>query len=108
VTVELGLVIGKRGRDISKTNAYSHVAGYGMFPCFSYIVVTYNTECAFRQALAVDMTAHNFLNKLRDQQMAWSISKGFDTFTPIGYVLGFIILAATDSRLTGLSYQKRP
>jgi hypothetical protein len=29
-TVELGLVIGKAGRDISVANAESHIAGYGM------------------------------------------------------------------------------
>jgi 2-keto-4-pentenoate hydratase/2-oxohepta-3-ene-1,7-dioic acid hydratase in catechol pathway len=29
VAVELGVVIGKGGRDISQANAESHVAGYG-------------------------------------------------------------------------------
>ena len=34
--VELGLVIGKGGRDISQANADSHIAGYGKvsFPAF--------------------------------------------------------------------------
>jgi hypothetical protein len=30
--VELGLVIGKGGRDISEKAAYSHIAGYGLYP----------------------------------------------------------------------------
>jgi acylpyruvate hydrolase len=30
--VELGLIIGKSGRDISQAHADIHVAGYGMFP----------------------------------------------------------------------------
>jgi 2-keto-4-pentenoate hydratase/2-oxohepta-3-ene-1,7-dioic acid hydratase in catechol pathway len=34
-TVELGLVIGKGGRDISQADAESHIAGYGEF--FIYI-----------------------------------------------------------------------
>jgi hypothetical protein len=29
--VELGLVIGKGGRDISEKAAYSHIAGYGLY-----------------------------------------------------------------------------
>lgn len=33
--VELGLVIGKGGRDISEGNAEEHIAGYGVYtkPC---------------------------------------------------------------------------
>ena len=37
--VELGLVIGKGGRDISEANAQEHVAGYGVCttePCRSH------------------------------------------------------------------------
>lgn len=30
--VELGLVIGKGGRDISEANAGEHIAGYSTFP----------------------------------------------------------------------------
>lgn len=60
--VELGLVIGKGGRDISQENADSHIAGY---------------------ALAVDMTARNFQDEVKKKGLPWSAVKGFDTFTPI-------------------------
>ena len=35
LAVELGLVIGKGGRDISEANAEEHIAGYGVYlePC---------------------------------------------------------------------------
>jgi len=61
--VELGLVIGQRGRDISQANAEAHIAGY---------------------ALAVDMTARNLQQQVKKQGLPWSAAKGFDTFTPIG------------------------
>ncbi|KAF8077593.1 hypothetical protein FPV67DRAFT_1614585 [Lyophyllum atratum] len=61
--VELGLVIGKGGRDIPQSSAEAHVAGY---------------------TLAVDMTARNLQDKVKKQGLPWSAAKGFDTFTPIG------------------------
>ncbi|KAJ7193824.1 hypothetical protein GGX14DRAFT_587780 [Mycena pura] len=61
--VELGVVIGKGGRDISQTDADSHVAGY---------------------ALAVDMTARNVQDHVKKSGLPWTTAKGFDTFTPIG------------------------
>ncbi|EGN95676.1 hypothetical protein SERLA73DRAFT_113358 [Serpula lacrymans var. lacrymans S7.3] len=61
--VELGLIIGKNGRDISQADAESHIAGY---------------------ALAVDMTARNLQDEVKKKGLPWSAAKGFDTFTPIG------------------------
>jgi acylpyruvate hydrolase len=61
--VELGVVVGKAGRDIPQANADSHIAGY---------------------TLAVDMTARNLQDKVRKAGLPWSAAKGFDTFTPIG------------------------
>lgn len=61
--VELGVVIGKDGRDITEQDADSHVAGY---------------------ALAVDMTARNLQEDVKKKGLPWSAAKGFDTFTPIG------------------------
>ncbi|KIM86234.1 hypothetical protein PILCRDRAFT_816165 [Piloderma croceum F 1598] len=61
--VELGVVIGKGGRDILQQNADLHVAGY---------------------ALAVDMTARNLQEEVKKKGLPWSAVKGFDTFTPIG------------------------
>ncbi|KDQ61232.1 hypothetical protein JAAARDRAFT_152360 [Jaapia argillacea MUCL 33604] len=69
--VELGLVIGKNGRDISQADAHSHIAGY---------------------ALAVDMTARNLQDQVKKKGLPWSAAKGFDTFTPIG---SFIPLSST-------------
>ncbi|KAF8323645.1 uncharacterized protein EI90DRAFT_2977412 [Cantharellus anzutake] len=60
--VELGVVIGKGGRDISKSDAYSFIAGY---------------------ALAIDMTARNIQEDVKKKGLPWSTAKGFDTFTPI-------------------------
>ncbi|KAJ7706883.1 hypothetical protein B0H17DRAFT_1034741 [Mycena rosella] len=61
--VELGVVIGKGGRDIAQADAESHIAGY---------------------ALAVDMTARNLQDQVKKRGLPWSAAKGFDTFTPIG------------------------
>jgi len=61
--VELGLVIGKRGRDISQANADSYIEGY---------------------TLAVDMTARNMQDKVKKAGLPWSAAKGLDTFTPVG------------------------
>ncbi|KAJ6490782.1 hypothetical protein C8R47DRAFT_1319896 [Mycena vitilis] len=61
--VELGVVIGKGGRDISQADAESHIAGY---------------------ALAVDMTARNLQDQVKKRGLPWSAAKGFDSFTPIG------------------------
>jgi len=61
--VELGLVIGKGGRDILQAHADEHIAGY---------------------ALAVDITARNLQEQVKTKGLPWSAAKGFDTFTPIG------------------------
>ncbi|KIP08742.1 hypothetical protein PHLGIDRAFT_23360 [Phlebiopsis gigantea 11061_1 CR5-6] len=60
--VELGLVIGKPGRDIAPADAHAHIAGY---------------------ALAVDMTARNLQDEVKRKGLPWSAVKGFDTFTPV-------------------------
>ncbi|KAG0322163.1 hypothetical protein BGZ99_003457 [Dissophora globulifera] len=61
--VELGVVIGKDGRDIPASQAESHVAGY---------------------TLALDMTARNLQDAAKKAGLPWSAAKGYDTFTPIG------------------------
>ncbi|GAM21161.1 hypothetical protein SAMD00019534_043360, partial [Acytostelium subglobosum LB1] len=60
--VELGVVIGKRGRDITSANAMDHVGGY---------------------TLALDLTARDLQSKAKEKQQCWTIAKGFDTFCPI-------------------------
>ncbi|KAL1406970.1 hypothetical protein Q8F55_006383 [Vanrija albida] len=61
--VELGVVIGKNGRDIPKAQADSYIAGY---------------------TLAIDLTARNMQDAVKKKGLPWSAAKGFDTFTPIG------------------------
>ncbi|KAJ3042136.1 hypothetical protein HK097_002109 [Rhizophlyctis rosea] len=61
--VELGLIIGKDGRDIPATQADSYIAGY---------------------FLALDMTARNLQDEAKKKGLPWSVAKGFDTFTPVG------------------------
>ncbi|KAJ2721358.1 hypothetical protein GGI07_004028 [Coemansia sp. Benny D115] len=61
--VELGVVIGKKARDVSAANAFEHVAGY---------------------ALALDLTARNLQDEAKKKGLPWSAAKGFDTFTPVG------------------------
>lgn len=60
--VELGVVIGKRAKNVSEADAMKHVAGY---------------------VLALDMTARNLQNEAKAAGMPWTISKGYDTFCPI-------------------------
>ena len=60
--VELGVVIGKGGRDIPKSSALTHVAGY---------------------ALALDMTARNLQSEAKTKGHPWSVAKGYDTFCPV-------------------------
>ncbi|TIC70804.1 hypothetical protein E3Q03_00842 [Wallemia mellicola] len=61
--VELGVVIGQTGRDISQNDVLSHIAGY---------------------SLGIDMTARNIQDVIKKKGLPWSTLKGFDTFTPIG------------------------
>ncbi|KAJ1547578.1 hypothetical protein HK096_002300 [Nowakowskiella sp. JEL0078] len=60
--VELGVIIGKSGRDIKKEDANSYIAGY---------------------VLALDMTDQTELEIAKKNAFSWNIAKGFDTFTPV-------------------------
>ncbi|KAH7107639.1 hypothetical protein BKA62DRAFT_684012 [Auriculariales sp. MPI-PUGE-AT-0066] len=60
--VELGVVIGRKGRDIVAADAESYIAGY---------------------ALAIDMTARNVQEDVKKKGLPWTTAKGFDTFTPV-------------------------
>ncbi|KAG8859375.1 hypothetical protein FRB96_004590 [Tulasnella sp. 330] len=64
--VELGVIIGKTGRDITPANAESFIAGY---------------------TLAIDMTARNLQDVVKKAGLPWSAVKGFDTFTPISHFI---------------------
>ncbi|KAI5066965.1 hypothetical protein GOP47_0017493 [Adiantum capillus-veneris] len=60
--VELAVVIGTKGRDISEESALDHVEGY---------------------ALAIDVTARDLQSAAKAAGLPWTVSKGYDTFTPI-------------------------
>ncbi|MCO5575777.1 hypothetical protein L7F22_029582 [Adiantum nelumboides] len=60
--VELAVVIGTKGRDISEESALDHVEGY---------------------ALAIDVTARDIQAAAKAAGLPWTVSKGYDTFTPI-------------------------
>ena len=77
--VELGLVIGTPGRDISQADALEHIAGYSEFPSPSLRYFLLRSV-----ALAVDMTARNVQEVAKSKGLPWPAAKGMDTFTPIG------------------------
>lgn len=60
--IELGVVISKTGKNISKNNVQQHISGY---------------------IVALDMTNRTLQEQHKKQGLPWSISKGTDTFTPI-------------------------
>jgi acylpyruvate hydrolase len=64
--VELGVLIGTGGRDIPKSKAMSHIAGY---------------------VLALDMTARCVQEAAKAKRLPWTLAKGFDTFCPISKVV---------------------
>jgi len=63
--VELGVVIGKDGKHITRKNAMDHVIGY---------------------CVALDITARDIQSVAKKNGWPWSIAKGFDTFAPISNV----------------------
>jgi len=61
--LELVVAIGRGGKDIPIEEALNHVDGY---------------------ALGLDMTARDLQAQAKQDGMPWAVSKGFDTFAPIG------------------------
>ena len=61
--VELAVIMKNKCHNISMDEVSEHVLGYSVI---------------------VDITARDLQTKSRDSGMPWSISKGFDTFAPIG------------------------
>jgi len=64
--VELGIIIGKRGRNIPKNKAMEHVLAY---------------------ALCLDITARDIQTEAKKNGWPWGIAKGFDTFAPISHAV---------------------
>ncbi|XP_037922071.1 acylpyruvase FAHD1, mitochondrial isoform X2 [Hermetia illucens] len=60
--VELGVIINRKCKDVSKQDAMSYVGGY---------------------CLALDMTAQCELGVARPKGLPWCMGKGFDTSTPV-------------------------
>lgn len=76
--VELGVVIGKSGKDIPVASALSHVGGY---------------------TLALDMTARNIQSEAKKKGHPWSVAKGCDTFCPVSKFIEADRIALEDCRL---------
>jgi len=64
--VELGVVIGKKCKNISKKNAMEYVLGY---------------------LVALDITARDIQTDMKKKGWPWTIAKSFDTFAPISEVI---------------------
>ena len=61
--VELAVIIGKRGKNIPEEEAMEHVLGY---------------------TILLDITARDLQSFAREWGLPWTVSKGFDTFAPVG------------------------
>ena len=64
--VEVGVVIGTRGKEIPKTSALDHILGY---------------------VIGLDITARDIQDEAKKHSWPWSIAKGFDTFAPLSDVV---------------------
>ena len=64
--VELGVVIGKTGRHISRTEAEGHILGYCIF---------------------LDITARDIQKEETKRGAPWALAKGFDTSAPVSQVV---------------------
>ncbi len=61
--VELAVIIGKRAKRVPAEKAMNHVLGY---------------------TILLDITARDLQAEAREKGLPWSLSKGFDTFAPVG------------------------
>lgn len=64
--VELVVVIGKKGKNITVKRAYDHVLGY---------------------AVGMDITLRDIQQKAKEQGRPWTVAKGFDTSAPVSVVI---------------------
>ncbi|NJE10979.1 fumarylacetoacetate hydrolase family protein [Thermococcus sp. MAR1] len=61
--VELAVIIGKRGRRIPREKAFDYILGY---------------------TILLDITARDLQQEAKKKGLPWTVSKGFDTFAPVG------------------------
>ena len=61
--LELVVAIGRGGKNITRQEALNHVDGYG---------------------IGLDMTARDIQAEAKSRGLPWTVSKGFDTFAPLG------------------------
>jgi 2-keto-4-pentenoate hydratase/2-oxohepta-3-ene-1,7-dioic acid hydratase in catechol pathway len=64
--VELGVVIGKKCKNINQKNAMNYILGY---------------------LLALDITARDIQSEAKKNGWPWTVAKGFDTFAPISDIV---------------------
>ncbi len=64
--LELGIVIGKKGKNIPINKAKDHILGY---------------------LLGLDITARDIQSEAKKNGWPWGIAKGFDTFAPISNII---------------------
>jgi len=64
--VELAVIIGKRGKNISLKDAYDYIFGY---------------------TILLDITARDLQSNAKKKGRPWLVAKGFDSFCPIGPVI---------------------
>ena len=76
--VELGVVIGKGGKNIPESSAMSHIGGY---------------------ALALDMTSRDIQGEAKKKGHPWSVAKGYDTFCPISSLIDKEKVSLDNARL---------
>lgn len=76
--VELGIVIGKDGKNIPESSALSYIGGY---------------------VLALDMTARNIQGEAKKKGHPWSVAKGYDTFCPVSNLIETEKITLEDTRL---------
>lgn len=75
--MELGVIIGKMARRINAQHAMKHVGGT-RFRNTELIPIGY--------VLALDLTARTIQQDAIKKGLPWTVSKGYDTFTPIRFV----------------------
>lgn len=61
--VELAVIMGKRAKNVPEEDAMDHVFGY---------------------TILLDITARDIQAEAKKRGLPWSVSKGFDTFAPVG------------------------